>query len=153
MAMATWWHSACLDSTTRGGLDDLIDTGHAPLMNGMLLIMTADTEEHGSVSSLLAACGYASQKAASATELREKLQGGAFSAVLLDLDTVVLDNRTIRVLTLEFPVTPFLCLSSERLHPELQDSIRDHIYACLTKPIDPDELSYWLKCIQDDRAV
>jgi hypothetical protein len=36
----------------------------------------------------------------------------------------------------------------------LRDSIRDHIYACLTKPIDPDELVYWLKCIrEDDRSL
>ena len=75
-------------------------------------------------------------------------------AVIIDLDSVAVDNRTIRSLALQFPKIPFLCLSKERFHPELKDSIRDHIYACLIKPIDPDELGYWLKCIrEDDRSL
>ncbi len=119
-------------------------------MDGTLLVMNADTREFENISSLLGAWGYLAQRAATAPELHEKLQAGPFAAVLLDLDTVAIDNRTIRSLAAEFPDTPFLCLSRERLHPELKDSIRDHIYACLTKPIDPDELGYWLKCIRAD---
>jgi hypothetical protein len=45
---------------------------------------------------------------------------------------------------------PILCLSSARFHPELKESFLSHIYACLTKPIDPDELRYWLRSIQED---
>ena len=41
-------------------------------------------------------------------------------------------------------------LSFDKFHPELKDAICYHIYACLNKPIDPDELLYWLKCIQED---
>jgi hypothetical protein len=41
-------------------------------------------------------------------------------------------------------------MSSDRFHPELKDAICYHIYACLTKPLDYDELLYWLRCIEDN---
>ena len=71
-------------------------------------------------------------------------------AVILDLDNVSLDNRTIRSLTHSHPTTCFLCTSRERYHPDLKDAIRDHLFACLHKPIDPDELHYFLKCIRNE---
>jgi DNA-binding NarL/FixJ family response regulator len=60
------------------------------------------------------------------------------------------DNRAIRELASEFPAVHFLCMSKDSFHPELQDAISRHIYACLSKPVDPEELFYWLKCIQED---
>ncbi len=87
-------------------------------------------------------------------ELKKELQAADVIAVIIDLDSVAVDNRGIRELALQRPAIPFLCVSKERFHPELKDSIRDHIYACLTKPIDPAELCYWLQCIQkDDRNL
>jgi DNA-binding NarL/FixJ family response regulator len=71
-------------------------------------------------------------------------------AAILDLDSVPLDNRTIRQLTTSFPSVQFLSASRDRSHPDLRDAIAHHLFACLTKPIDPDELHYFLKCIRDD---
>jgi hypothetical protein len=65
---------------------------------------------------------------------------------------MTVDNRSIKDIALQFPNVPFLGISKERFHPELKDSIRDHLYACLTQPIDPGELNYWIKCIQEDRS-
>jgi len=70
--------------------------------------------------------------------------------VILDLDSILVDNRSIRKLTLNYPQVYFLCMSKDRFHPELKDAICYHIYACLTKPLDEDELLYWLKCIEDE---
>jgi len=78
------------------------------------------------------------------------LKDKACIAVIMDIDSVAVDNRAIRELASDFPAIPFLCISKERFHPELKDSIRNYIYACLTKPVDPDELSYWIKCIRED---
>ncbi|MBU1342315.1 MAG: hypothetical protein KKE44_06250 [Proteobacteria bacterium] len=72
------------------------------------------------------------------------------NTIILDLDSISMDNRTIRELTLQFPQIYFLCTSKDRFHPELKDAICYHIYACLNKPIDPDELLYWLRCIEDN---
>lgn len=116
--------------------------------------MNADPEESAGISFLLKEADFSTQSVVSPSELQKKLKEASFTAVIIDLDSVAVDNRTMRGLALQFPKIPFLCLSKERFHPELKDSIRDHIYACLTKPIDPDELGYWLKCIrEDDRSL
>ncbi|OGR14393.1 MAG: hypothetical protein A2097_09145 [Desulfobacula sp. GWF2_41_7] len=74
----------------------------------------------------------------------------AADCVIIDLDSIRIDNRTIRELTLQYPHVYFLCMSSDRFHPKLKDAICYHIYACLTKPVDYDELLYWLKCIDNE---
>ena len=73
-------------------------------------------------------------------------------AAILDIDKVPLDNRTIRELTLAHPDTCFFCTSKERFHPDLKDAICYHLFACLHKPVNPDELDYFLKCILDENA-
>ena len=78
------------------------------------------------------------------SEIRESL------ALLIDVDSVTVDNRTIRDLKLKFPGIEFLCISGTRFHPDLQEAIAHHFYACLLKPVDPDELYYWLKSIYEN---
>jgi two-component system response regulator GlrR len=119
-----------------------------------IIFMNADLEQNAGISFLLKEAEFSTHSVASPAELKKKMKDASFMAVIIDLDSVAVDNRTIKDLASQFPTTPFLCLSKERFHPELKDSIRDHIYACLTKPIDPDELGYWLKCIrEDDRSL
>ena len=79
--------------------------------------------------------------------LSSGLEPGDCMAVILDLDSLPLDNRTIRALTAAYPAVSFLCASRDHFHPDLQEAIGCHLFACLTKPIDADELDYFLKCI------
>ena len=117
-----------------------------------ILLMNADIEESDGISFLLKEADFSTHTVGSPSELKKKLKEASFTAVIIDLDSVAVDNRTIRDLALQFPKIPFLSLSKERFHPELKDSIRDHIYACLTKPIDSEELNFWLKSIQEDKV-
>lgn len=72
--------------------------------------------------------------------------------VFIDVDTVSLTNRDIRQFALKCPRTYIFCVSKYQFHPELKEAICDHIYACLNRPIDPDELFYWIRSIyQDDQ--
>jgi len=112
--------------------------------------MNADPEESAGIAYLLKEADFSTQSVRSSSELKKKLEDASFIAVIMDLDSMAVDNRGIKDLALRFPNISFLCISKERFHPELKDSIRDHIYACLTKPIDPDELKYWIKCIRED---
>ncbi|MCK5196674.1 MAG: hypothetical protein KAQ71_22875, partial [Desulfobulbaceae bacterium] len=77
---------------------------------------------------------------------------GGYLAIIIDIDSVAVDNRVIRELTVSYPEIYFLCTSKDRFHPELKDAICYHIYACLTKPVDPDELVYWLRSIYKDET-
>jgi DNA-binding NtrC family response regulator len=117
-----------------------------------VFIVNADPKQSADISHLLEQAGCLAQAVGSMTELKDRLKDKACIAVIMDIDSVVVDNRTMKGLASAFPSVPLLCLSKERFHPELKDSICNHTYACLTKPIDPDELRYWLKCIlEDDR--
>lgn len=116
-----------------------------------VFILISDDEESERLTHLLKEAGFLTRTIGSPDNLKELLsKNSSCTAIILDIDSVAVDNRIIRDLSSTFPSAPLLCLSKERLHPELEDSIRDHIYACLTKPADPDELIYWLKCIQED---
>jgi DNA-binding NtrC family response regulator len=115
-----------------------------------ILLMNADPEESAGIAHMLKEADFKAQSVTTSSELKKNLEDARFIAVIMDLDSMPMDNRSIKDLALQFPSAHFLCISKERFHPELKDSIRDHIYACLTKPIDPDELKYWLKCIRED---
>jgi two-component system response regulator GlrR len=120
------------------------------IMQKAILLMDADPLGSAGLLALLSGQDYKAQRVGSLAELRHTLAKEKFMAVLMDIDSVAVDNRVIRELAADFPVTPFLCISRDRVHPELQDAISNHIYACLTKPVDMDELFYWLKCIRAD---
>jgi DNA-binding NtrC family response regulator len=82
--------------------------------------------------------------------LEKSIEDTGSQAIFWDIDTVSVDNRTIRDLTIKFPGVYFFCLSSRPFHPELQDAICYHIFACINRPINTDEVFYWLKSIQED---
>jgi DNA-binding NtrC family response regulator len=115
-----------------------------------ILVMNADRNEFRGLSALLSNRSYTAHLVDSTADLSRKLEASSFVAVLLDIDSAPVDNRAIRELASEFPAVHFLCMSKDSFHPELKDAISRHIYACLNKPIDPEELFYWLKCIQED---
>ena len=82
--------------------------------------------------------------------LKENIQEGAFQAVILDLDSLPVDNRFIRDLRRKDPGVRIIALSSRRLHPELDEAMSTHIYACLSKPVDSEELIYCLKSFGEE---
>lgn len=72
------------------------------------------------------------------------------AAVLIDIDSVPVDNRLIRNLKCNSPETQVLLISKDRFHPELKDAISRHVYVCLKRPLDFEELFFWLKTIWRD---
>lgn len=38
-------------------------------------------------------------------------------------------------------------ISSRAFHPELEEVVSNHIYECISKPIDEDELVFWIKSL------
>jgi hypothetical protein len=117
----------------------------------MVVVLGADPEEADRTCRLIEAEPYRTKVCPSLADLRRHASD-SWLAVILDVDSLPLDNRTIRTLTLEFPATAFLCVSRERFHPEIKDAICYHLFACINKPIDIDELHYILKCIQNGQT-
>jgi DNA-binding NtrC family response regulator len=122
-------------------------------MKKKILVLNANAQECTSLCTLLNQHHFLTVPADSIQELENILSEGDCIAVILDLDTIPVSNRNLKELSIKYPNVTFLCISAKRFHPELQDAIRHHIYACLNKPVDPDELLFWIKSIYEEGNI
>ena len=121
-------------------------------MQKCILVVNTDKKQCRELGELIEKEGYSVSALHSLQNLETRLEENRFQAVIFDIDTVQIDNRTVRKLTLKFPEVYFFCLSVQPFHPELQDAICYHIYACLNKPVDEDELFYFLRSIDENET-
>lgn len=121
-------------------------------MEKEIAVLDADEKQCQELCLILEEMGYRTTSVNSIKNLEKYIQQGSCLAVFLDIDTVSIDNRVIRNLTIRNPEVYFFCLSKHRYNPELKEAICYHIYACLNKPVDLDELLYWLRSIDKDGA-
>ena len=82
-------------------------------------------------------------------DLREQLSKEQVKALIVDLDSLSVDNSFFRNLKKQNPDLYILCLSSRTYHPGLQEAMGSHIYASLAKPLNSEELFFWIKTISE----
>lgn len=116
-------------------------------MDPTVVVVSAIKSEASSIGDLLRSAGYTPCIIHHLGGLEAAVVTHDCMAVLLDLDSFQVSNRDVRQLTIKFPRVCFLCTSARPFHPELEDAISVDFYACIQKPVNPDELLYWLKCI------
>ncbi|MBW2483015.1 MAG: response regulator transcription factor [Deltaproteobacteria bacterium] len=119
-------------------------------MKKKIIILDANQKSSAELSKILSTKSYPFTQGCGFSLLEDELASGQYVAVVLDIDSVPIDNRTIRELAIKYPAVRFLCTSKDRFHPELKDAICYHIYACLNKPVNPDELLFWIKSIYEE---
>ena len=122
-------------------------------MEKEIVVLDADQEQCQELCALLEGRHYRAVPMHSLPALEKYLQESECLTAICDLNTVPLENRVISELTAKNPGVFFLGLSKSRFHPDLKEAICCHLYACMNKPIDTDELIYWLKCIEDDAGL
>ena len=69
--------------------------------------------------------------------------------VIVDLDSLPVDNLQFRALKRKNPEVQIVVLSSRPFHPELEEAMSRHISSCLSKPLDTEELIYWISSVCD----
>ena len=116
-------------------------------MNRSIAVVHASPEEGRALCRVLENHHYSAIPLRSLDELVKAVRENACHAVILDLDSLPVDNRFLRKMCKEDPELCVIGVSSRTFHPELEESMRAHISACLSKPVDEDELLYWLKSI------
>lgn len=123
-------------------------------MHQTIAVVDASPEEGRALCTVLESHHYSAMPLDSLDELARAVQENTCHAVILDLDSLPVDNRFVRKICKEKPELCVIGVSSRTFHPELEESMRTHISACLSKPVDEDELLYWLKsiCGGDARA-
>ena len=84
--------------------------------------------------------------------LEKEMQEPGHRVVVLDFDTLPVDNRLFRILKKTRPEICIIGLSNRPFHPELEEAMSKHIHVCLAKPVDHEELIYWLKSICENDA-
>ena len=131
---------------------ELVDLEMQNKMKKKIVLLNASKDSSTELSNILNSQSYPFTVTQALSSLEALFESDQYLAVIMDIDSVPIDNRTIRDLAIKHPGIRFLCTSKDRFHPELKDAICYHIYACLNKPVDPDELLFWLKSIfEEDR--
>ena len=115
-----------------------------------IIVLAADIEQHKDLRTALAGAPYRTMECESCANLSDLISDSGSSVLILDLDSVSVDNKFVRRLKADNPELSILTLSDQKLHPELRESICSYIHACLSKPLDTDELKFWLRSITQD---
>ena len=121
-------------------------------MEKKILVLDSDEEQCRQFCTMLETGQYPAVAAQTLTETQRCLEENGFIIAIIDIDTVSVTNQIIREMTIKHPGIYFLCLSERPFHPELEDAICYHIYACLNKPVDSDELFYFLRSIYEEET-
>ncbi|ROQ91038.1 response regulator [Desulfosoma caldarium] len=70
--------------------------------------------------------------------------------IFVDLDTSVPSEAQLVRTAALFPRTPLIALSRRTFHPELAQAFAQHLRVCLRKPVDMNEVSFWLRSFTRD---
>lgn len=122
-------------------------------LNKTIVIIEPDTDERCVLCEVLRNEGFETIEQRSLGHLMAFLDISSPLAAILDIDMVEIDNRKVRELTTSYPEVIFLGLSTRRFHPKLKDAICYHMYACLRKPVEPDEIIYFISSIYADSTT
>ena len=114
------------------------------------MVLDTDRKQCKSLCDLLTDHEYLSTAMSSLTKMDEYLGENDCRAIILNLDNISVTNKILKDLKRKNPMINIIGLSKRQFHPELEEALREYISVCLAKPVDPDELTYWLKTIYEN---
>ena len=117
-------------------------------------VLVVDSNENQSleICGLLEAEHFKTTALYSLANLKGAVSENGCQIILVDIDILPVDNRLFRNIKKKNPDVRIIGISSRPFHPELQEAMSKHIYVNLNKPVDRDELIYWLRSICENEA-
>ncbi len=112
-----------------------------------IVVLDANKKQCQGICSFLDELDYRATPMYSVKNLSEFIQEDHCGLLILDLDTIEVDKTLFRKLKRKKPSLSIVGLSSRSFHPELEEAMSTHIYACLSKPLDEEELIFWVKSL------
>ena len=112
-----------------------------------VVVLDTDERQCQGLCKLLSGQHYRTVQMKAINDLESYLHASDCRAIILNLDNIQVTNKTLRDLKRKKPLTSIIALSERQFHPELEESFREHISVCLKKPLDSDELVFWLRSI------
>lgn len=113
-------------------------------------MLDADQKQGNNLCRLLTDHQYETTPLSSLKALDDYLEQSECRALIMNLDNVAVSNKALRELKRKKPLINIIAVSERQFHPELEEALREYISVCLAKPIDTDELMYWLKTVFDN---
>jgi len=110
-----------------------------------LFILCEDGDLVKNLAHAVARMGYRTRSFSTLDHLSEAATQHHPMIILLDLDNATARSELIQRAAQSMPHTPIMALSGRSFHPELADVFARHIRVCLRKPLDMEELSFWLR--------
>ncbi len=116
-------------------------------MEHLIVLIDVLNKEWTDLTVLLTGQGYGILTARSQEDVMALMRRKDCRLALIDLESCRVDNRFFRSLKATRPDASIFVVSSRPFHPELKDAMANHICACFRKPVDEDELLFWLKAV------
>jgi DNA-binding NtrC family response regulator len=129
-----------------------IAPGEPARMEKKIVVLDTDEQHCQALCAMLEEMQYRATPMPSVDSMKKYLQGSTCLAVIVDIEHASVDNRTIRNLSINYPGVYFFGMSTQHYNPTLREAICYHIYVCLNKPVDSDELYYLLRSINENDA-
>ncbi len=112
-----------------------------------IVVIDADKKQCQVICSILYEQNFQATPIHSVKNLTNFIKENPCRLLILDLDTIPVDKYLFRKLKKTKPSLSIVGISSRAFHPELEEAMSNHIYACISKPIDEDELVFWIKSL------
>ena len=133
----------------QGLLTILRDLGNSGMGMLRVTVIDADVQYCRELCSLLEEADVPVAPLYSLEDLPEHLRKEQVAVLIVDLDNLPVNNNFFRSLKKQYPNLHILCLSSRTYHPGLEEAMGSYICASLAKPLNAEELFYWLKAIAE----
>lgn len=117
-----------------------------------IAVVDTNQEEGINLCKEIARFGYRAIAFNSVAGLEEYLNKSPCRIVLIDVDSVHIGDHSFRELRSKITGLHILVISQRQYHPDLENSMRFHIQGCLRKPVDREELGFFLKTIIENHG-
>jgi DNA-binding NtrC family response regulator len=117
---------------------------------GQSIILLDPGTELPEMAATLEATGFRVSMCRSTSDLERLIRRKSGGVVILDLDNPLFNNRTLGGMKRKHPALQMIGVSSRPFHPELKEAMSSYLYACISKPVDVEELTYLVKAIFRD---
>lgn len=111
----------------------------------VVLIVDPDEQNASAVCQVVLRLDFEPIYLSSLDELSKVVNKAGMAAILINIDTLSINNHFFFNLKKDNPTLLILGFSQRLWHPELAIALGSSIFACIRYPIDPDELSYCFK--------
>lgn len=116
-------------------------------MKKEVVVLDTDQKQGNNLCRFLTDHQYETAPLNSLKALDDYLEQSECRALIMNLDNISVTNKILKQLKAKKPLINIIAVSERQFHPELEEALREYISVCLAKPVDTDELMYWLKTI------